>query len=478
VAPPLVIDLDGTLILTDMLHESALSAFREAPWVALAIPLWLSRGKAVLKARLAQHAPCNPSTLPYNLELLSWLSEQKIAGRTLVLCTASDSSHAHAIAEHLQLFDEVLASNGDINLAGAEKAASLENRFGAQGFDYAGNSAKDLPVWAKARHAVVVNASRSVEQRARQSARVEKVIAPASSGWLDWLKVIRAHQWLKNLLLFVPLIAAHQASNLPAWWALTMAFVAFSLCASAVYITNDLMDLESDRLHPRKRRRAFASGLVPAWQGVLLIPALLISGFVVAWQVNSALMMWLLIYFFVTCAYSFGLKRLVLVDCLTLAMLYTLRIVAGAAAAGMALTFWLLAESVFLFLSLAFVKRYSELKLQTQLGGDRAHGRGYFTSDIPLIQTLGVSSGMIAVLVMAMYLNSENVLELYLYTELVWAAIPFLLFWISWMWMQADRGNMNDDPLVFAVKDKVSLIAGAGFALVLLAASKGLPWLP
>ncbi|WP_339858676.1 UbiA family prenyltransferase [Pseudohongiella acticola] len=468
---PLVVDLDGTLIHTDMLHESALKVLRERPWATLSIPVWMARGKAVLKQHLAKQAQINPASLPYNEELLVWLRQQKNAGRRLVLCTAADQVIAQGIAEHLQLFDEVMASDGKTNLSGANKADALTARFAETGFVYVGNCDKDLPVWSVAHSAVVVNGASGLSDRTRAVCDIEQEFPLRPRGPLTWLRVIRAHQWLKNLLLFIPLIAAHQFSDTDTWLTLIMAFVAFSLCASAVYITNDLLDLESDRLHPRKRFRPFASGLLPAWQGVVLMPFLLLAGISAALWVNVAFLQWLALYLLLTCLYSFGLKRLMLVDCLTLAMLYTLRIIAGTAAASLELSFWLLAESVFLFLSLAFVKRYAELALQSLSGESKAHGRGYYTSDAPLIQTLGVTSGYVAVMILALYLNSEEVLELYSNPTLVWAAIPFMLFWVSWMWMQASRGNMHDDPLVFAVKDKASLLAGLGFATVLVIGS-------
>jgi 4-hydroxybenzoate polyprenyltransferase/phosphoserine phosphatase len=473
---PLVVDLDGTLIHTDMLHESALKVLRERPLATLWIPFWLSRGRAVVKQRLAARSEFNPATLPYNEALLDWLRIQKATGRQLVLCTASDRSIADAIADHLDLFDDVMASDGETNLSGIRKADALAQRFGDTGFVYAGNSHKDLPVWARASGAVVVNAAPGLSEKAQQVCQVEQEFPAPQTTFMTWLRVIRAHQWLKNLLLFVPIIAAHQLSDPSTWMSLIVAFFAFSFCASSVYITNDLFDLESDRLHPRKRSRPFASGIIPAWQGVLLMPVLLAVSLALALTVGTEFLAWLALYFILTCAYSFGLKRLVLVDCLTLAMLYTLRIIAGTAAAYMDLSFWLLAESVFLFLSLAFVKRYAELSVQSQNGEDKAHGRGYYISDAPLIQVLGITSGYIAVLVLALYLNSAEVLLLYSSPALVWAAVPFMLFWISWMWMQANRGQMHDDPLLFALKDKASLLAGLGFALVLMMGTVGWPW--
>lgn len=464
--PVLVVDLDGTLIHTDMLHESALKLFREHPLQTLGIPLWLRAGKAVLKARLAERIHLDPKTLPYNQPLLDWLESERASGRRLVLCTASDQKIARQIATHLGIFDEVIASDGQDNVAGERKAAALVERYGKKGFDYAGNSSTDLAVWAHARRAIVVNGKTGLTDRASAISELAEVFPPARQGLSAWRRVLRVHQWLKNILLFVPLLAAHDLTNLHAWGALLLAFVAFSLCASSVYIANDLMDLESDRLHPRKRKRPFAAGLVPAWKGVLLAPVLLVASLWLGWQVGTAFLSWLLLYFSLTCVYSWRLKRLLLIDCLTLAMLYTLRIVAGAAAIGQPLSFWLLAFSIFLFLSLAFVKRYAELRLYRK-GSGSLHGRGYHSDDAPIVQMMGIVAGYAAVLVLALYVNSDAIVALYEHPRLVWGAVPVVLFWVSWVWMRAHRGEMHDDPLVFAIKDRTSLAAGAAFALVL-----------
>lgn len=473
-SPPLVIDLDGTLIHSDMLHESALLLLRDKPIHLPKLALWLGRGKAVMKQRLAEMVAPNASALPYNEALLNWLKEERATGRTLVLCTASDQKVADAIANHLGIFDEVIASNGQTNLAGPNKASLLSDRFGAQGFDYAGNSHEDLAVWAVARKTILVNASPRVKRMAELLGTVDRVFERIATPLPIWGRMLRTHQWLKNLLLFVPLLAAHEWGSGEAWWSLILAFFSFSLCASSVYIANDLLDLESDRLHPRKRLRPFASGNLPVWSGVVCIPLLLIASLVIGSQVGGSFLAWLGLYFTITCAYSWALKRVVLVDCLTLALLYTLRVVAGAAAIGLHVSFWLLAFSVFLFLSLAFVKRYAELEVQRLSGRQKLHGRGYHTDDGSLVQTMGVSSGYAAVMVLALYLKSDEVVELYKSPEIIWGAVPVVLFWVSWMWMQAHRGLMHDDPLVYAVKDRASLVAGLLFALILTAGSLGI----
>jgi 4-hydroxybenzoate polyprenyltransferase/phosphoserine phosphatase len=473
---PIVVDLDGTLVQTDMLHESALRVLRDRPGDLLKIPGWLGTGKAGLKQRLACATRFDPTALPYNATLMAWLREQRALGRRVILCTASDGLIARAIATHLDLFDAVMASDGNVNLAGTHKADALEQQFGRGGFDYVGNSRADIPVWERARRAIVVNASAALSAHATSRFDVEHVFAPPGIGLASAGQALRLHQWMKNLLLFIPLLATHNVGALASWSRLLLAFLAFSLCASAVYIANDLIDLDSDRQHPRKRHRPFASGVLPAWYGMLASPLLVAASMGLALGVGSHFVAWLLLYFVTTCLYSLVLKRLVLVDCLTLALLYTLRVVAGAAAVQVMLSFWLLAFSVFLFLSLAFLKRYAELQVQILAGKGKADGRAYLATDAPLVQILGITSAYAAVVVLALYLNSDAVVALYRAPQVVWGAVPVMLYWVSWMWLRAHRGEMHDDPLVFAVKDRASLAAGAAFAAIVACGAAGMPW--
>ena len=459
---PLVIDLDGTLIHSDLLHESVLYLLKEKPWLFFYLPYWLLKGKARLKSELAKVIEFPIDSLPYNEELIGYIREQRGLGREIILCTASNQNSAQSVANYLGIFDGVLASNEHINLAGIVKAKTLSDRYGDRGFDYAGNSHADLAVWANAHRAIIVNGASSLVKKVNDLFVVEKIFPPPTTGFKSWIKVFRLHQWVKNILIFMPAIAAHTSMTGALWKDLILAFFSFSLCASFVYVLNDLLDLESDRRHLRKRYRPFASGQVPIWIGVVLAPILILSSLLLAVDVGNSFLYWLLIYLALTSFYSWGLKRLVIVDVLTLAILYTLRIVAGAAAMEMPLSFWILAFSIFLFLSLAFIKRDAEL--QSHDGeGQQLHGRGYITSDASLIQQLGVSSGYAAVLVLALYINSENVVRLYRMPEMIWGAVPLLLWWLSWMWFQANRGLMHDDPIVFAIKDRTSLFIGALF---------------
>ncbi|MFN7570371.1 MAG: UbiA family prenyltransferase [Betaproteobacteria bacterium] len=468
---PLVVDLDGTLLRSDLLYESTFKLLQGAPWLGLALPAWLASGKAVLKRRIAQRAVVDIESLPFDVGVVDWMRGERAAGRRLVLCTASDTLYAEQVALHLDLFDEVIASDGRVNMSAHRKAATLVGRFGERGFDYAGNSSDDLPVWAVARRAVVVGAPAAVRRALDGRVEVEREFLRAPAGVRTWLRALRVHQWLKNLLLFLPVLGAHQIFNLALLPALLVAFLAFGSCASAVYLLNDLIDLDSDRRHPRKRKRPFAAGDLSPLSGALASCALAVLAFALALWVGWLFTAWLAVYFALTLAYTFWLKRKVLVDVLSLSGLYTLRIVAGGAAAGIAASFWLLAFSLFLFLSLALVKRYSELQVVLEQGKEQAHGRGYWTDDLPLVQSLGIAAGFSAVLVMALYINGESVQRLYRHPEAMWLAVPILLYWVSRVWVKTHRGQMHDDPVMFAVRDPVSLVCGALFVGVLATAA-------
>jgi len=468
---PLCVDCDGTLIRTDLLHESVLLLVKKSWFNIFRLPVWLLKGKAYLKHRVAERVELDPSSLPYNDEVLALTRQARADGRRTVLATASTRSLAEAVAAHAGVFDQVLATEEGANLAGANKAALLEQSFGKGGFVYAGNSRADLPVWASSGGAVVVSASSGLRQAAAKLAPIVHTISPAKPTLKVYVRAIRVHQWLKNLLVFIPLLAAHQTSNLQIVGAALMAFVAFGLCASAVYVINDLLDLPSDRVHARKRTRPFASGAVPIAQGVLMAPCLLVGAAVLCLQLPPLFAGALLAYFVTTCLYSFWLKNQVIVDVLLLASLYTSRIIAGAAATGIVPSFWLLAFSMFMFLSLAVVKRYSEMLVARQQNKDKAAGRGYLVSDLPVLMSLGTASGYSAILILALYVNSPDVAGLYSNRWALWMILPPLLYWISRTWMKAHRGELHDDPVVFAATDKQSWLIAVCVAVALWIAS-------
>ncbi len=384
------------------------------------------------------------------------------------LATASHHALAERIDEHLGIFNGVIASDPTQNLYAQRKRDALVAGFGAGGFDYAGNSHDDLPAWSSARRAILVNPELGVESRSRELENVSAVIRSKRTSIGDWAKALRYHHWFKNLLIFVPLLAAHRVTDIALLVHGLLAFLAFGLCASSVYVLNDLLDLGDDRHHPTKRHRPFASGLLSIKSGVALVPLLLASAFAIS-------LMWLppaftgvlAIYFGLTTVYSLVLKRHMLVDVIALASLYTLRIIAGAAVFGLQPTFWMLAFSMFIFLSLALVKRFSELRLARTNGSTGvSRGRGYYPGDLEMIASLGGAAGYISVLVLALYINDFNTGGLYRHPELIWPACLLLLFWISRVWMLAHRGEMHDDPVVFAITDRTSLVLGMLFGLV------------
>jgi len=471
---PLVVDLDGTLMRSDALYETTLKLLSLKPYLVFALPFWLAGGKARLKHEIAKRVELDIALLPFDEEVMAWIRDERARGRHVALCSASDTKCAQGVADHLRLFDEVIASDGRINVSAHRKAQILTERYGRHGFDYAGNSSDDLPVWEGARRAIVVSASPRLRARARTRFHVEREFERARATLWTWLGAMRIHQWSKNLLLFIPLLGAHQIFELQLLVQALLAFVAFGLCASSVYLVNDLLDLESDRRHPRKRKRPFAAGRLSTLAGSIVAMVGLVASFAIAISVTPAFVAWLAVYVALTLAYTFWLKRKVMIDVLSLSALYMLRVVAGAAAVGIAASFWLLAFCLFLFLSLAFVKRYSELQIMLAEGRDEAHGRGYRTDDLPLIQIFGIVAGFSAVLVLALYINGESVMMLYRRPEVVWLTVPILLYWIGRIWVMAHRGLMHDDPMLFAFRDRMSLVSGAAFLAVLWLAA--VPW--
>ena len=454
-SPPLCVDLDGTLIHTDLLLESAVQLLTEKPWFVFVIPLWLLQGKAKLKRNIAKRVQVNASVLPYNADVLQWLRDEKVNGRTLVLATASDQVLAKEVSDHLGIFDWLLASDGASNVKGDTKLEQIRARFG-QVFDYAGNSMADLPIWKGSRGAILVNASTATAKAAEEQAHVVRVFKDQHSTIKLIVRELRVYQWMKNLLVFLPLLTSHQIGHLDLLRNACIAFVSFSLTASSVYIVNDVADLESDRRHARKRKRPFASGNLSLTYAFVLGPGLLLAGFALTALLPTAFFWVLTLYFCLTLLYSFWLKRKLLVDVFSLATLYTLRIIAGQAAYGVELSSWLLSFSMFIFLSLGFSKRASELDNAQRSSASENTRRGYRISDLPQVNIFGIASGFSASLVLTLYMNSENVRNLYRHPDVLWLLFPLLLYWISRIWMLTWRGEMNEDPILFAAKDRIT----------------------
>lgn len=457
---PLVTDLDGTLVATDTLFEGILSLVRQSPAGILLLPLWLSRGKAFLKAEIARRFPLRAESLPYRADLIEYLREERAAGRRIVLATAAHETVARGVADHLGLFDEVLASCGSVNLKGARKRDELVKRFGIRGFDYAGDSAADAPVWAACRIGHIAGHLVRLPHSAVDAGATEgRNFGGVRAGLATWLRAVRVHQWVKNLLVFVPALLNHHL-DLKILQSLTIAWLSFSLVASGTYVINDLFDLEADRRHRRKCRRPFASGEIPIAQGIAMALFLLSAGLLSGALVSTQLAACLLTYLGLTILYSLSLKGKPILDVVVLAVLYTLRVYSGGLVSRAYVSPWLFQFSIFLFLSLAFVKRYSELRYLRLRREPSAARRGYRLQDLSIISQAGVGSGLLAALVLALYVNGTEIERLYPNPQMLWGVCPLFAYWIIRVWLIAHRGNMHDDPILFAFRDRVSYIVG------------------
>jgi 4-hydroxybenzoate polyprenyltransferase len=475
--PPLCVDLDGTLVKSDTLADALCMLAHKRPWLLLRTPLWLAQGKAVFKRQVTTHAPLDVTHLPYNTPLVEYLREEAARGRTLVLATGSDGLLAQQVAEHMGIFQQVLASDGVTNLTGARKLRQLQDAFGATGFDYIGNSATDLPVLFGAVIPMLANPGRTTRVRlqARRKRdgdrRPVRVFQDRAPLLLSAARALRAHQWAKNALLFLPLLLAH-ALHWNSLLLAALAFVSFSLVASSTYMVNDLLDMESDRRHTRKRQRPFAAGDLSAIVGVGFAAMLFACGVGLAVRfLPGVFVAWLALYAVVTLAYSLYLKRIALVDVIVLSALYTLRILAGAAAVTVAVSPWMAGFSIFFFFSLALVKRFSEMENLRARGAVPANGRGYLVQDLEQLRSFGTASAFASIVVFALYINNPEVGHLYRHPHRLWLMTPVLIWWLGRTWLLASRGQMEEDPVVFALTDRSSLLAGVALFLAALYAA-------
>jgi len=475
---PLCVDLDGTLVRSDLLFEGLARLAKEGLGPLLLASLWLSKGKAGFKRELAKSVALEPATLPYDLRLLEFLRKEKDQGRRLVLATASDRIWAESVARHLEIFDEVMGSDGTTNFGGKAKAQALVERFGERGFDYAGNGPVDRPVWKKARRAIAVNAPPAVEAGLLRDGNLAEQFPASPLKLKTIVTAVRARQWVKNLLVFIPIITAHKLLDVGILAAAGLAFVAISLCASSVYLLNDLFDLDSDRRHPEKWRRPLASGTLAIPAAIALSLLLMAAGFAISLRLPPDAVKLIGVYLVATTAYSLLLKRLVLVDVFTLSFLYALRVLLGGAATGLLLSPWFLAFSVFTFLSLAFCKRASELVRLKKSEMMEAPGRAYFTWDHLTVQSCGITSGYLAAIVLALYLQSDTVRRLYASPAWLWLIVPVFLYWISRIWVLVNRGEVDEDPVLFATKDRVTWLTAVVGAAILALATYGSIHLP
>lgn len=472
-ARPLVLDLDGTLVRGNLLVETALAFLKQHPLKVFMLFVWLLRGKAELKQQLALRADVDVEALPLNDALLGFAAGEAEEGREVYIATAADRRIANAVAKRVPFVHAVVASDGRTNMKGSTKAAALAERF-PQGFDYAGDARADLPVWKTAGRAVVVEAAPSVVSAAGRLAEVLRVF-PRPSPWKALFKSLRPHQWAKNALVFVPLILSGRLWDMTALAATLAAFVAISLVASATYIVNDLIDLADDRRHWSKRERPLASGRLPLLAGMMAVPVGLVAGFGFAALGGAGVVSITALYLATTLGYSLKLKKLPILDGFTLAGLFTLRLGAGIIASGAPPSPWLLVFSMYLFASLSFAKRHTEVARVIERGGTEIRGRGYKAVDLPLILAIGIATGMCAVLILVLYIIDDAFHQSF-YGNTIWLwGFPIVVFlFVCRVWLMCQRDLMNDDPVVFAVKDRPSLALAGGLMVCFAAAWAGL----
>lgn len=468
----LVVDLDNTLIATDTLLESVILCLKSNPFSFFLLLGWLFKGKAFFKDRLAQRVCPKIEALPYRQGVLEFIGKAKTAGKQIILATASDHRIASGVAEYLGLFSDILATEGGTNLSGQKKLKAILAKTGKRRFAYVGDAAVDLPVWQAADTAVLVNPPPNLLKRLAGHRKIDIIRSAQSNGKLiTWIKTLRLHQWAKNFLVFLPAIMAHRIAEPAVFMPLVLAFLSLSLSASAVYLLNDLLDLEADRQHARKKHRPIASGTFSLNKAVSLIPVFLVlSAAIALLTLPLPFFFSLFVFLILTTLYSFYLKKQIIIDVILLATLYTLRVIIGAIAVNILVSSWLLAFSMFFFLSLALMKRYSELLMMHE-GLEQIPGRGYMRLDCETTMISGIVSGQLSLLVFALFMNSSGMKGLYGKPNLLWFILPVLFYWLTRMWMIAHRGEMHEDPIVFTIKDKVSYVALVIIALILIAAS-------
>ncbi len=469
----LFVDLDVTLIASDTLLESIVLLLKLYPLKIFSLIIWLFKGKAFFKDRVSKYKIPQADLLPYREEVLDFIKEEKEKGRKVYLLTAANQKIADKVAHHLGCFAGAFGSTDKINLSGEQKLKKVHQIVGHAKFDYIGNSKADTPIWEKANKTIVVNPTTNIKNKLKKFNNIQIINTNRNIKKIKTLiKELRIHQWVKNSLLFLPITMAHQFTDVNLLVAVLWAFISFSFCASAVYVLNDLLDLETDRKHPTKKNRPLASGLISVKTSVLLIFLILLtSGFIAIKILSTAFLIILIVYVILTTAYSVILKQLMLIDVIVLGGLYTLRITAGSIASGVDISSWLLVFSMFFFLSLAFMKRYADLILMKQKNYNEIAGRGYHIDDLDLVQKSGITSGFVAMLVLALYINSDRVMELYKSPILIWFTLPVLLYWVMRMWMVTNRGEMTEDPIIYAIRDKTTYVVMIIIGIIMVLAA-------
>lgn len=463
------VDLDGTLVKSDILLEGIVGLLKKRFVYIFSLPFWILKGKPFFKNAIFSRLNYDFSTLPYTIELVDHLKQEKDKGRKIILATGNCLEVANSVCRELPIFDGILATEHQ-NLAGRLKLEKIRQHANGEPFSYAGNSSVDHQILEASDEAILVNPTASLKRKWK-SRTAHKIIDGRRIGPIKSIvKSMRVHQWIKNALLFVPLVLSHQANNLEMLVYVAIGFVSFSFIASGTYLLNDLLDISADRKHPVKRHRPFAAADLPILSGCCAIIGLIGIGALLAYAVSLKFLMTCGIYLIGTLTYSFWLKSYIILDAINLAGLYIVRLIAGAVITGTVLSFWLLSFSMFVFLSLAFIKRCTELAHQKDIQNESLHGRDYRAEDLSLIKSMGVSASFVSILVVAMYINHEDVTILYRQPQILWIICPIVLYWLMRMWIKMGRGEMYVDPVEFSIKDRASLLCGVLIAVTILAA--------
>lgn len=467
---PIVVDLDSTLLATDTLWEQLVFGLFHEPLALLEALPQLLRGRAALKVSLAARIPLPIETLPLRADLVDWLRGEAARGRDIHLCSAANQNVVDAIARRLNIFASAMGS-GAANLKGQAKAAMLARLF-PDGFCYVGDAGADLPVWAAAETVGLAGASPAVARAAHALGKpVEAEFAAAKLTPADCLKALRAHHWSKNALIFVPLLLGHAWHDLAAVSDAILGFLCLLLATSATYLVNDLADLDADRRHWSKRNRALASGRLSIPVGLLCagvaLGAAVIAGFLLSLDFALALCAYLAL----TLAYSFGLKRVPLLDTLIIGILFTSRLVMGITLTTHDYSEWLLVFSLFFFFSMAVAKRHAEIVASGATMTHSLESRGYQVEDAPLTLVFGAAASIASLLIMALFIVEQvRQRNLYHHPAVLWGIPVVLSIWVGRVWLLAHRGRMTEDPVTYALRDPTSLFLGAAVAIVFLAA--------
>lgn len=467
---PIVVDLDGTLILSDTLHESAAIALFRKPVALLRALAELRHGRHMVKATLARDVDLTNEMLPLREDLVEWLRQKSAEGHEIHLCSAADQSVVDKIAKRVGIFTSAIGSNG-ANLKGRAKADYLAERF-PEGFAYAGDHAADLYVWEVSDGIILVDVSPSIAEKTRNLGK--PILAEFKTPALkpkEIIKAIRVHHWTKNVLMFIPLILAHEWTNVSLVFQTIFAFICLLTVTSGTYLLNDISDLNADRQHWSKRYRALASGKLSIKAGLTLAVSLLLGGFLFAFIISVKFAAALLAYFVITGSYSLGLKRVPLLDTLIIGVLFTMRLIMGAVLLTEPHPAWLLTFSVFFFFSLAVAKRHTEIVRASTSGSSSLKSRGYEVDDAPLTLSLGIGAAMASLVVIVIFIVQEMLPGSQYKDAEFLAGIPIMLsIWLGRIWLLSFRGQMNDDPVSFAIRDRTSIGLGVIVAFLFMCA--------